>query len=191
MISNISQLGDAANKLKAINFSVVGLNSENIDEYRSATSLLSKEQATLILSSKGLNQAQIDLILSNKEVTASEIAEATATASTVKSKALLTAEQQKQLLTSGAITSEKLAEIAATLGLATAENGSLVAKKALNIETVKQQLTSMGIVGATQTQIVSMLGLTTAETGAATAGNVLTGVMTKLSLAMSANPIGA
>ena len=191
MISNISQLGDAANKLKAINFSVVGLNSGNIDAYRNAVSLLSKEQATLLLSSKGLNQAQIDLILSNKEVTASEIAEATATASIVKSKALLTAEQQKQLLTSGAITSEKLAEIAATLGLETAENGSLVAKKALNVETVKQQLTSMGIVGSTQAQIVSMLGLTTAETGAATAGNVLTGVMTRLSLAMSANPIGA
>lgn len=191
MISNISQLGDAANKLKAINFSVVGLNSGNIDAYRNAISLLSKEQATLLLSSKGLNQAQIDLILSNKEVTASEIAEATATASTVKSKALLTAEQQKQLLTSGAITSEKLAEIAATLGLETAENGSLVAKKALNVETVKQQLTSMGIVGSTQAQIVSMLGLTTAETGAATAGNVLTGVMARLSLAMSANPIGA
>lgn len=191
MISNISQLGDAANKLKAINFSVVGLNSGNIDAYRNAVSLLSKEQATLLLSSKGLNQAQIDLILSNKEVTASEIAEATATASTVKNKALLTAEQQKQLLTSGAITSEKLAEIAATLGLETAENGSLVAKKALNVETVKQQLTSMGIVGSTQAQIVSMLGLTTAETGAATAGNVLTGVMTRLSLAMSANPIGA
>ena len=191
MISNISQLGDAANKLKAINFSVVGLNSGNIDAYRNAISLLSKEQAALLLSSKGLNQAQIDLILSNKEVTASEVAEATATASTVKSKALLTAEQQKQLLTSGAITSEKLAEIAATLGLETAENGSLVAKKALNVETVKQQLTSMGIVGSTQAQIVSMLGLTTAETGAATAGNVLTGVMTRLSLAMSANPIGA
>lgn len=191
MISNISQLGDAANKLKAINFSVVGLNSRNIDAYRNAVSLLSKEQATLLLSSKGLNQAQIDLILSNKEVTASEIAEATATASTVKSKALLTAEQQKQLLASGAITSEKLAEIAATLGLETAENGSLVAKKALNVETVKQQLTSMGIVGSTQAQIVSMLGLTTAETGAATAGNILTGVMTRLGLAMSANPIGA
>lgn len=191
MISNISQLGDAANKLKAINCSVVELNSGNIDACRNAVSLLSKEQATLLLSSKGLNQAQKDLILSNKEVTTSEIAEATATASTVKSKALLTAEQQKQLLTSGAITSEKLAEIAATLGLETAENGSLVAKKALNVETVKQQLTSMGIVGSTQAQIVSMLGLTTAETGAVTAGNVLTGVMTRLSLAMSANPIGA
>ena len=49
----------------------------------------------------------------------------------------------------------------------------------------------MGIVGATQAQIVSMLGLTTAETGAVTAGNVLTGVMTRLNLAISTNPIGA
>lgn len=191
IISNISQLGDAANKLKAINFSVVGLNSGNIDAYRNAVSLLSKEQASLLLSSKGLNQAQIDLILSNKEVTASEIAEAAATASTAKVKSVLTTEQQKQLVSSGAITSEKLAEVAATLGLETAESGALVAKKALNLETVKQQLTSMGIVGATQTQIISMLGLATAETGAATAGNVLTGVMTRLSLAMSTNPIGA
>lgn len=170
---------------------MVGLNSENIDTYRNAVSLLSREQANLLLSSNELNQAQIDLILSNKKVTASEVVEAVATTSIVKTKVLLTTEQQKQLISSSAITSEKLAEVAATLGLETAESGALVAKKALNVETVKQQLTSMGIVGATQAQIVSMLGLTTAETGAVTAGNVLTGVMTRLNLAISTNPIGA
>lgn len=69
---------------------MVGLNSENIDTYRNAVSLLSREQANLLLSSNELNQAQIDLILSNKKVTASEVAEAVATTSIVKTKVLLT-----------------------------------------------------------------------------------------------------
>ena len=143
------------------------------------------------MSTKGLNQAQIDLVLSNEKVTASEIAEAATLDGVAKKKSILTVEQQKQLLSSKAITSEKLAEISATLGLETAENGSLISKKALNAEMVKQQLESIGIVGSTQTQMMSMLGLTTAETGAATASNVLSGAMAKLNIAMSTNPIGA
>lgn len=191
IISGINQLGEATNKLEAINFSVVGLNTGNIDAYRNAISGISKEQATLLLSTQGLNQAQIDLVLSNEKVTATEIAEASVLDNVAKKKSILTAEQQKQLISSNAITSEKLAEISATLGLETAENGSLVSKKALNAEMVKQQLQSIGIVGSTQTQIMSMLGLTTAETSAATASNILSGAMAKLSLAMSTNPIGA
>lgn len=73
------------------------------------------------MSTKGLNQAQIDLILSNKKVTASEIAEASVLGNVVKTKSILTAEQQKQLITSNALTSEKLAEVTATIGLETAE----------------------------------------------------------------------
>ncbi len=191
IISGISQLGDAANKLKNINFSIVGLNTGNIDAYRNAISGISKEQASLLLSTKGLNQAQIELILSNENVTASEIAEASALNNVAKTKNILTIEQQKQLLTSNALTQEKLAEIAATIGLETAENGSLISKQALNAEMVKQQLESIGIVGTTQTQIIHMLGLATAETTAATGANVLSGAMTKLNIIMATNPIGA
>lgn len=191
IISSINQLGEASNKLKAINFSMVGLNAGNLDAYRNAISGISKEQAALLLSTQGLNQAQIDLVLSNEKVTASEIAEAATLDGVAKKKSILTVEQQKQLVSSQALTTEKLAEISATLGLETAENGSLISKKALNAEMVKQQLESIGIVGSTQAQIMSMLGLTTAETSAATASNVLSGAMAKLSLAMSTNPIGA
>ena len=81
------------------------------------------------MSTKGLNQAQIDLVLSNEKVTASEIAEAATLDGITKKKSILTVEQQKQLLSSKAITTEKLAEISATLGLETAENGSLISKK--------------------------------------------------------------
>ncbi len=170
---------------------MVGLNAGNLDAYRNAISGISKEQAALLLSTQGLNQAQIDLVLSNEKVTASEIAEAATLDGVVKKKSILTVEQQKQLISSQALTTEKLAEISATLGLETAENGSLISKKALNAEMVKQQLESIGVVGSTQAQIMNMLGLTTAETSAATASNVLSGAMAKLSLAMSTNPIGA
>ena len=191
IISGISQLGEASKKLKALDFSIIGLNTGNIDAYRNAISGISKEQASLLLSTKGLNQAQIDLILSNEKVTASEIAEASVLGNVVKTKSILTVEQQKQLITGNALTSEKLAEVAATIGLETAENGSLVSKKALNVEMVKQQLESIGVIGSTQTQILSMLGLATAETTAATGTGVLSGAIAKLSIAMSTNPIGA
>ena len=143
------------------------------------------------MSTKGLNQAQIDLVLSNGEVTASEIAEAATLNRVTKKKSILTVEQQKQLLSSKAITTEKLAEISATLGLETAEGGSLISKKTLNAEMVKQQLESIGIVGSTQIQIMSMLKLTTAEVGTAKASNILSGAMAKLNIVMSTNPIGA
>lgn len=191
IISSINQLGEASNKLKTINFSMVGLNAGNLDAYRNAISGISKEQAALLLSTQGLNQAQIDLVLSNEKVTASEITEAATLDGVAKKKSILTVEQQKQLVSSQALTTEKLAEISATLGLETAENGSLISKKSLNAEMVKQQLESIGVVGSTQAQIMNMLGLTTAETSAATASNVLSGAMAKLSLAMSTNPIGA
>lgn len=191
IISDINKLGEASNKLKAIDFSIVGLNSGNFDYYKNAISGISQEQARLLLSTKGLNQAQIELILSNEKVTATEIAEASTLDGVVMKKVALTTEQQKQLISSKALTTEKIAEISTTLGLEKAENGSLISKKALNAEMVKQQLESIGIVGATQTQIMTMLGLSTAETTAATASNVLSGAMAKLSLAMSTNPIGA
>ena len=189
-ISGLSQLGTAVNKLKSLNFSAVGLNAANIDVYRSAVASLSQEQATLALSSQGLNQAQIALVLSNKQVTASEIEEAAASASAASTKSILTAAQQQELVSSRLLTTEKLSEIATTLGLETAEDGSLVAKKALNAEMVKQQLTSLGIVGTTQMQVLSMLGLTTAEASATTATGVLSGVMTTLNAVMAAIPIG-
>lgn len=190
-ISGISQLGDASKQLNAINFSMNGLNVDNISNYRAAVLGLSKEQATLLLSTKGLNQAQIDLILSNEQVTATQIAEAASLDGVNAKKSILTAENQKQLLASKLLTTEKLAEIASTIGLETAENGSLISKKALNAEMVKQQLESLGVVGSAQAQIMSMLGLTTAETGAATASNVLSGAMAKLNIVLATNPIGA
>lgn len=170
---------------------MVGLNSGNLDAYRNTISEISKEQAALLLSTQGLNQAQIDLVLSNEKVTASEISEAATLDGVTKKKSILTVEQQKQLISSQALTTEKLAEISATLGLETAENSSLISKKALNAEMVKQQLESIGVIGSTPAQIMNMLGLTTAETSAATASNVLSGEMAKLSLVMSTNPIGA
>lgn len=168
-----------------------GLNVDNISNYRAAVLGLSKEQAALLLSTKGLNQAQIDLILSNEQVTATQIAEAASLDGINAKKSILTAENQKQLLASKLLTTEKLAEIASTIGLETAENGSLISKKALNAEMVKQQLESLGVVGSAQAQIMSMLGLTTAETGAATASNVLSGAMAKLNIVLATNPIGA
>ena len=67
-MTGINKLGEASNKLKAIDFSIIGLNAGNIDYYKNSISGLSKEQAALLLSTKGLNQAQIDLVLSKYDI---------------------------------------------------------------------------------------------------------------------------
>ena len=106
-----------------------------------------------------------------------------ATTSTV-----LTAKQKEEIINSGLVTSEKMAEIASVLGLEAAEGGALVSKEALNAATVSEQLTSIGVTGSTQAQILSILGLTAAEGSAVVGTNLLTAAFQKLKQAIMSNP---
>lgn len=198
IINDLNTLGISLKALDSMNIGIVGLNAGNIQAYQNAIKGLSAEQAVFALATKGANATQIEEIMTTETATLAkgiytqaDIQAALAKNGLASSATILTTAQQKEIVQSGLITSEKLAEIAATLGLTTAEDGSLISKKALNVEMVKQQLESMGVVGAAQKQILVMLGLTTAEGGAITGTNVLTASFAKLWAVISAHPIGA
>ena len=198
IINDLNKIGISLKSLDAMNIGTVGLNIGNIQAYQSAIKGLSAEQAVFALSTKGANAAQIEEIMTTETATLAkgtytqaDIQAAFAKNSFTTASAILTTTQQKEIVQSGLLTSEKLAETASTLGLTTAEDGSLISKKALNVEMVKQQLESIGVVGASQKQILVMLGLTTAEGGAVTGTNLLTASFAKLWAVISAHPIGA
>lgn len=198
IMNDLNLLGGSLNALTAMNIGPFYVNEGNIQAYQSAIKGLSSEQAVFALATKGANAAQIEEIMTTETAalakgayTQADIQAALVKNGLAAASGMLSVSQQKELIQSGLLTSEKLAEIAVTLGLTTAENGSLVSKKALNRETTKQQLEAIGVVGTTQSQILSMLGLTTAEGGAVAGTNLLTASFAKLWAAISAHPIGA
>ena len=200
-IKNLNDAGNAIRKVsnvsKAINIGVGDSSLEQISAYQRAIKGLNAEQAVVALSTQKLNAAQIEEIMTTESATLAkgtytqaDVQAALAKQGLASSTTVLTVAQQTELVNSGILTSEKLSEIAATLGLQTAENGALVSKQALNLENVKQQLTSLGVVGAQQAQVLSALGLTAAEGAATTATNLLTGAFNALKASMVAHPIG-
>ncbi len=198
IINDLNLLGGSLNALSTMNIGAFEVNEGNIQAYQSAIKGLSSEQAVFALATKGANAAQIEEIMTTETAalakgayTQADIQAALVKNGLAAASGMLSVSQQKELVQSGLLTSEKLAEVAATLGLATAENGSLISKEALNAEMVKQQLESIGVVGAAQSQILTMLGLTTAEGGAVAGTNLLTASFSKLWTAISAHPIGA
>lgn len=174
---------------------MVGLNSDNLLAYQNAIKGLSAEQAVFALATKKATAEQINeilttetSILSKEAYTQADIKAALAKHNLSTSYKVMTAAQKQEIINSGLITSEKMAEIASVLGLTEIEGGALISKKKLNAETVKQQLTSIGVTGAAQAQIVSIFGVTAAE-GAATVGtNILTAAFQKLKQTIMSNP---
>lgn len=196
-LKGLNDIGVAIKALNKIDVGVVGVNYGNITAYQEAIKGLSAEQAVAALSSKKLTAQQIkeimtteSAVLATNTYTEADIQAALAKNGLSTSTSVLTAAQQAEIVNSGVLTTEKLAEVAATLGLVTAEDGSLVSKQALNLEMVKQQLTSIGVVGVQQEQILTMLGLTAAEGAAVGATNLLTGAFNALKVSMASNPIG-
>lgn len=113
----------------------------------------------ILVSKKDLLQ-QIALNTAIKENTEAVIANATAKASVSQTVAILTAEQQKELINHGLLKKEQLEQIATELGLQGAQNGTLVSTKALNTERLKEILTSQGIQKEIQEEILQKISLT-------------------------------
>ncbi len=194
-IKDMNKLGAAINSLGALKIGNVAINDTNIQLYRNAIKGLSAEQAAFALSSKGVNEEQIrEIMLTETAIGAkdayanADIQAAFAKNGLATTSAVLTTKQQEEIVNSGLLTSEKMAEMASVLGLEAAEGGALVAKEALNAESVKEQLTSIGVTGSTQAQILSILGLTAAEGGAVVGTNLLTAAFQKLKKTIMSNP---
>lgn len=198
-ISNLNKLGSAIKAISNIDSKIsigsIGLNSDNLLAYQNAIKGLSAEQAVFALATKKVNAEQINeimttetAILSKGAYTQADIQAALAKNKLATSYTVMTAAQKQEIINSGLITSEKMAEIASVLGLTEIEGGALISKKALNAETVKQQLTSLGVTGAAQAQMLSIFGVTAAEGAAVVSTNILTAAFQKLKQTIMSNP---
>ncbi len=184
MISELNKLGIALKALDGMNLATVGVNTGNLDAFRSAIKGLSTEQAVFALASKGATEEQIRQILITKQSEAADVEAALAKAGLTTATAALNGQEVIELAQKKGLTAERAKEIASNLGLIATEEGQVVSKKQLTVATLKQA-------GATDAEIVSILGLNAAETANIGITNILTGAVAKLWAVITAHPIGA
>lgn len=184
MISELNKLGIALKALDGMNLATVGVNTGNLDAFRSAIKRLSTEQAVFALANKGATEEQIRQILITKQSEVADVEAALAKARLTTATAALNGQEVIELATNKGITSERAKEIATALGLIATEEGQVVSKKQLTVATLKQA-------GATDAEIASILGLNATETANIGITNILTGAVAKLWAVITAHPIGA
>lgn len=184
MISELNKLGIALKALDGMNLATVGINTGNLDAFRSAIKGLSTEQAVFALASKGATEEQIRQILITKQSEAADVEAALAKAGLTTATVALNGQEVIELAQRKGLTAERAKEIASNLGLIATEEGQVVSKKQLTVATLKQA-------GATDAEITSILGLNAVETANIGITNVLTGAVTELWAVITAHPIGA
>lgn len=184
MISELNKLGIALKALDGMNLATVGVNTGNLDAFRSAIKGLSTEQAVFALASKGATEEQIRQILITKQSEAADIEAALAKAGLTTATVALNGQEVIELAQRKGLTAERAKEIASNLGLIATEEGQVISKKQLTVVTLKQA-------GATDAEIASILGLNAAETANIGITNILTGAVAKLWAVITAHPIGA
>ena len=184
MISELNKLGIALKSLDGMNLATVGVNTGNLDAFRSAIKGLSTEQAVFALASKGATEEQIRQILITKQSEAADIEAALAKAGLTTATVALNGQEVIELAQRKGLTAERAKEIASNLGLIATEEGQVISKKQLTVATLKQA-------GATDAEIASILGLNAAETANIGITNILTGAVAKLWAVITAHPIGA
>lgn len=184
MISELNKLGGAIQAIDTLNIGTVGVNTGNLDAFRSAIKGLSTEQAVFALASKGATEEQIRQILITKQSETADIEAALAKAGLTTATVALNGQEVIELAQRKGLTAERAKEIASNLGLIATEEGQVISKKQLTVATLKQA-------GATDAEIASILGLNAAETANIGITNILTGAVAKLWAVITAHPIGA
>ena len=99
MISELNKLGIALKALDRMNLATVGVNTENLDAFRSAIKGLSTEQAVFALASKGATEEQIRQILITKQSEAADVEAALAKAGLTTATSALTQAEMVELAT--------------------------------------------------------------------------------------------
>lgn len=184
IISDLNKLGIAIKNIDVLNISTVGVNTGNLDAFRSAIKGLSTEQAVFALASKGATEEQIRQILITKQSEVADVEAALAKAGLTTATVALNGQEVIELAQRKGLTVERAKEIASNLGLIATEEGQVISKKQLTVATLKQA-------GATDAEIASILGLNAAETASIGITNLLTASFAKLWAIITAHPIGA
>lgn len=191
MISELNKLGIALKALDGMNLATVGINTGNLDTFRSAIEGLSTEQAVFALASKGATEEQIRQILITKQSEAADVEAALAKAGLTTATSALTQAEMVELATKTGVTKADAEALLSKIGITAAEEGQVAVKHQVTMAMLEQAIANGTLTSAESAQIATMLGLNAAETANIGITNILTGAIAKLWAVITAHPIGA
>ena len=191
MISELNKLGIALKALDRMNLATVGVNTGNLDAFRSAIKGLSIEQAVFALASKGATEEQIRQILITKQSEAADVEAALAKAGLTTATSALTQAEMVELATKTGVAKADAEALLSKIGITAAEEGQVAVKHQVTMAMLEQAVANGTLTSAEKGQIATMLGLNAAETSNIGITNILTGAITKLWAVITAHPIGA
>ena len=191
MISELNKLGIALKALDGMNLATVGINTGNLDSFRSAIKSLSTEQAVFALASKGATEEQIRQILITKQSEAADVEAALAKAGLTSATSALTQAEMVELATKTGVAKADAEALLSKIGITAAEEGQVAVKHQVTMAMLEQAVANGTLTSAESAQIATMLGLNAAETANIGITNILTGAIAKLWAVITAHPIGA
>ena len=191
MISELNKLGIALKALDGMNLATVGINTGNLDSFRSAIKSLSTEQAVFALASKGATEEQIRQILITKQSEAADVEAAMAKVGLTTATSALTQAEMVELATKTGVAKADAEALLSKIGITAAEEGQVAVKRQVTMAMLEQAVANGTLTSAESAQIVTMLGLNAAETANIGITNILTGAFAKLWAVITAHPIGA
>ena len=190
-ISDLNKLGIALKSLETMNISSVGVNTANLEAYRTALKGLSVEQSVFALASKGATEEQIRQILVTNQATAEDVEAAMAKAGLTTATQALTQAEMVEMATKTGVAKAEAEALLSKIGITATEEGQVVVKKQVTLAMLEQAVASGTLTKAEASQIATMLGLNAVETANIGITNVLTASFTKLWAVITAHPIGA
>ena len=191
MISELNKLGGAIQAIDTLNIGTVGVNTGNLDAFRSAIKGLSTEQAVFALASKGATEEQIRQILITKQSEAADVGAALAKAGLTTTTSALTQAEMVELATKTGVAKADAEALLSKIGITAAEEGQVAVKHQVTMAMLEQAIANGTLTSAESAQIATMLGLNAAETANIGITNILTGAIAKLWAVITAHPIGA
>jgi len=191
MISELNKLGGAIQAIDTLNIGTVGVNTGNLDAFRSAIKGLSTEQAVFALASKGATEEQIRQILITKQSEAADVEAALAKAGLTTATSTLTQAEMVELATKTGVAKADAEALLSKIGITAAEEGQVAVKHQVTMAMLEQAVANGTLTSAESAQIATMLGLNAAETANIGITNILTGAIAKLWVVITAHPIGA
>lgn len=191
MIGELNKLGIALKSLEAINIGTVGVNTGNIDAFRTSLKGLSIEQSVFALASKGATDEQIRQILVTNESKRADVEATIAKAGLTTTTKALTQSEMVELATKSGVAKAEAESLLSKIGITATEQGQIAVKHQVALATLEQAVANGTLTSAESAQIATMLGLNAAETTNIGITNVLTASFAKLWAVITAHPIGA
>lgn len=191
LITDLNKLGIAIKNISVLNISTVGVNTGNLDAFRSAIKGLSTEQAVFALASKGATEEQIRQILITKQSEAADVEAALARTGLTTATSALTQAEMVELATKTGVAKADAEALLSKIGITAAEEGQVAVKHQVTMAMLEQAVANGALTSAESAQIATMLGLNAAETASIGITNLLTASFAKLWTIITAHPIGA